>query len=89
VPHVRCLSRIDFHIGKKYSYLCLNGLIMTIKDLRKEINQVIQKVPDDFPTKILSCLKEFENKAGKDIESIKHIKQIFKEDQELPEKLAK
>jgi hypothetical protein len=62
---------------------------MTTKDLRKEINRVIQKVPDDFLTEILSYLKEFENKQGKDIESLKHFKQIFKEDQELLEKLAK
>jgi len=62
---------------------------MTTKNLRKEINRVIQKVPDDFLTEILDYLKAFENKPGKDIESLKHLKQIFKEDQELLEKLAK
>ena len=62
---------------------------MTTKDLRKEINRVIEKVPDDFLTEILKYLKEVENKTVKDFESLKHIKQIFKEDQELLEKLAK
>jgi len=62
---------------------------MTTKDLRKEINRVIQKVPDDLLTEILSYLKKYENKSKKDFESLKHLKQIFKEDQELLEKLAK
>ena len=62
---------------------------MTTKDLRKEINRVIQKVPDDFLTDILTYLKEVENKSKKDFESLRHLKQIFKEDQELLEKLAK
>ena len=62
---------------------------MTTKDLRKEINRVIQQVPDDFLNDILSYLKQIENKSSKDIESFKHIKQIIKEDRELLEKLAK
>jgi len=62
---------------------------MTTKDLRKEINRVIQEVPDDFLTDILSYLKEVENKSKKDFESLKYLEQIFKEDQELLEKLAK
>lgn len=62
---------------------------MTTKDLRKEINRVIQEVPDDILTDILSYLKEVENKSKKDFESLRHLKQIFKEDQELLEKLAK
>jgi len=62
---------------------------MTTKDLRKEINRVIQKVPDDFLTEILSYLKEFENKSQKEIESLTHLKQIIKEDHELLENLAK
>jgi len=62
---------------------------MTTKDIRKEINRVIQKVPDDFLDDILAYLKEVENKSKQDIESFRHLKQIFKEDQELLEKLAK
>jgi len=62
---------------------------MTTKDLRKEINRVIQEVPDDFLTDILSYLKEVENKSKKDFESLRHLKQIFKEDRELLEKLAR
>ena len=61
---------------------------MTTKDLRKEINRVIEQVPDDFLNDLLSYLKEFENKSNKDFESLKHIKKILKEDQELLAKLA-
>ena len=61
---------------------------MTTKDLRKEINRVIQKVPDDFLAEILSYLKEVENKSKKDLEPLRHLKKILKEDQELLEKLA-
>jgi glutamyl-tRNA reductase len=62
---------------------------MTTKDLRREINRVIQKVPDDFLDDILAYLKEVENKSKNDYESLRHLKQIFKEDQELLERLAK
>jgi hypothetical protein len=62
---------------------------MTTKDLRKEITRVIQHVPDDFLNDILDYLKKIEVKSEKDIGSLKHLKQIFKEDQELLEKLAK
>ena len=62
---------------------------MATKDLRKEITRVIQHVPDDFLNDILDYLKKFEMKSKKDIESFKHLKQIFKEDQELLDKLAK
>jgi hypothetical protein len=62
---------------------------MTTQDLRKEINRVIQKVPDDFLNEILSYLKEFENKSKNDLISINHLKQILKEDQELLGRLSK
>ena len=62
---------------------------MTTKDLRKEINRVIQQIPDDFLNDILSYFKQIEKKSIKDIESSMHLKQIFKEDQDLLEKLAK
>jgi len=62
---------------------------MTTHDLRKEINRVIQKVPDDFLDEVLSYLKEFENRSKKDLKSVNYLKQILKEDQELLERLAK
>jgi glutamyl-tRNA reductase len=62
---------------------------MTTKDLRKEINRVIQKVPDDFLDDILAYLKDVENKSRNEFDSLKHLKKIFKEDQELLDKLAK
>ncbi len=62
---------------------------MTTQDLRKEINRVIQQVPDDFLSDILSYLKEVEQKSSKEFAESKQLKQIIKEDQELLEKLAK
>jgi hypothetical protein len=62
---------------------------MTTQDLRKEINRIIQKVPDDFLNEVLSYLKEFENRSKKDLKSVNYLKQILKEDQELLERLAK
>lgn len=62
---------------------------MTTKDLRKEINRVIQEVPENFLEDILSYLRNIEKKSKKDIEALSDLKRIFKEDQELLEKLAK
>ena len=62
---------------------------MTTKDLRKEINRVIQEVPENFLEDILSYLKQIEKKSKNDIEAFSDLKRIFKEDQELLEKLAK
>jgi len=62
---------------------------MTTKDLRKEINRVIQEVPENFLEDILSYLRQIEKKSHEDIEVLTNLKRIFKEDQELLEKLAK
>ncbi|MEI7981251.1 MAG: hypothetical protein WCI71_06330 [Bacteroidota bacterium] len=62
---------------------------MTTKDLRKEINRVIQEVPENFLEDILSYLRNIEKKSKKDIEALSDLKRIIKEDQELLEKLAK
>jgi hypothetical protein len=62
---------------------------MTTKDIRKEINRVIQEVPENFLEDILSYLKQIEKKSKNDIETFSDLKRIFKEDQELLEKLAK
>ena len=62
---------------------------MTTKDLRKEINRVIQEVPENFLEDILFYLLQIEKKPQKDIEALTDLKRIFKEDQELLEKLAK
>ena len=62
---------------------------MTTKEIRKEINRVIQEVPENFLEDILSYLKQIEKKSKNDIEAFSDLKRIFKEDQELLEKLAK
>jgi len=61
---------------------------MTTKDLRMEINRVMENVPDDFLSEILNYLKEVENKAKQDLSSVQRIKRILKEDKDLLEKLA-
>jgi hypothetical protein len=62
---------------------------MTTKDIIKEINRVIQEVPENFLEDILSYLKQIEKKSKTDVEAFSDLKRIFKEDQELLEKLAK
>ncbi|MCX6246090.1 MAG: hypothetical protein NTW10_00010 [Bacteroidetes bacterium] len=62
---------------------------MTTKEIRKEINRVIQEVPENFLEDILSYLKQIEKKSRNDIEAFSDLKRIFKEDQELLDKLAK
>ena len=62
---------------------------MTTKDIRKEINRVIQEVPENFLEDILSYLKQIEKISKNNIEAFSDLKRIFKEDQELLEKLAK
>ena len=62
---------------------------MTTKDLRIEINRVIQEVPENFLEDILSYLRNIEKRSKQDIEALSDLKRIFKEDQELLEKLAK
>jgi hypothetical protein len=62
---------------------------MTTKDLRKEINRAIQEVPENFLEDILSYLKQINKRSKHDIEALNDLKRIFKEDQELLEKLAK
>jgi hypothetical protein len=62
---------------------------MTTKDIRKEINRVIQEVPESFLEDILYYLQQIEKKSKNDLEVFSDLKRIFKEDQELLEKLAK
>ncbi len=62
---------------------------MTTKQIRKEINRVIQEVPDNLLEDILSYLKQIEKRSKEEIFTFTKLKQIFREDQELLEKLAK
>jgi hypothetical protein len=82
-------SRIFSALKWENDFLCKNRMIMTTKDLRKEITRVIEQVPDDFLNDILSYLKEFELKSKKNIESANLIRKILREDHNLLERLAK
>ena len=62
---------------------------MTTKKILKEINRVIQEVPENFLEDILSYLRQIEKKSKNDVKAFSDLKRIFKEDQELLEKLAK
>ena len=62
---------------------------MTTRQIREEITKVIQEVPDNILEDILTYLKHIEKKSKEDIEVFSNLKHIFKEDQELLEKLAK
>ena len=62
---------------------------MNTHEIKKEINRVIQEVPENFLEDILSYLKQITKRSKEDIETLTNLKRIFKEDQELLEKLAK
>jgi hypothetical protein len=62
---------------------------MKSQDLRTEINRLIQDVPDIFLEDILSYLRLIEKTSEQDLKALSDLNRIFKEDQELLEKLAK
>jgi hypothetical protein len=80
---------LSFGTNCQFLYFCIKESNMTTKEIRKEINRVIQEVPENFLEDILSYLKQIEKKSRNDIETLSDLKRIFKEDQELLEKLAK
>jgi len=61
---------------------------MTTKQIKSEINRVLDKVPDNLLQDILDLLKELESTSSDKIKLTAHLKQILSEDKELLEKLA-
>lgn len=61
---------------------------MTTKKIKVEIQKAIEDIPDKILEDILSYLKQIQKTSLKDIEMSKYLRQIFREDKELLEKLA-
>ena len=61
---------------------------MTTKQIKVEIQKTIDTLPDKVLEDILSYLKQVQKTSLKNIEVSRHLRQIFREDKELLEKLA-
>lgn len=62
---------------------------MTTKEVKSEIQKVLDKVPDNLLQDILDYLKTIQSKSSDTIQLSKNLKQIISEDKALLERLAK
>jgi len=62
---------------------------MTTKEIKSEIQKVIDNFPESVLEEILQYLKQVQKANLKNIEMSIHLGQILREDKELLEKLAK
>lgn len=62
---------------------------MSTKEIKDEIQKLLNNVPDDVLKDLLKYLKEAQNQTGDKIQLSLHLKKIISEDQELLERLAK
>ena len=56
--------------------------------LQTEINQILQKLPEEHLKPILHYLQQVEKTTGDQVKTASLVKQIFEEDAELLKKLA-
>ncbi|WP_448702241.1 hypothetical protein ACFGVR_07915 [Mucilaginibacter sp. AW1-3] len=61
---------------------------MSTAEIKMEIQQVLDKVPEDKLAGILDYLKQFQSQTSEQTELSGYIKKILTEDKELLEKLA-
>ena len=61
---------------------------MTTVQLKNEIQNVLDKVPENVLQDILYYLKDFQAKTKDQIDKSRHLRKILAEDRELLEKLA-
>ncbi len=62
---------------------------MTTKEVKSEIQKVLDKVPDNLLQDILDYLKTIQSKSADTVQLSKNLKQIISEDKALLERLAK
>jgi len=62
---------------------------MTAKEVKTEIQKVLDKVPDNLLKDILDYLKTIQSKSTDTVQLSKNLKQIISEDKSLLERLAK
>jgi len=61
---------------------------MTAKDLKIEIQRVLDQVPDNLLEDVLSYLQEVQKRTASEFSNSQHLKKILTEDRELLKKLA-
>ena len=62
---------------------------MTTKEVKSEIQKVIDTVPENLLNDILNYLKSIQGKSSGTVQLSQHLSEIISEDKELLEKLAK
>lgn len=62
---------------------------MTTKQLKSEIQRLLEKVPDTVLQDLLDYLREAQKQTREQAELSSYLKKIIQEDKELLEKLAK
>ena len=61
---------------------------MTAKDLKIEIQKVLDNVPENLLEDVLSYLQEIQKRSASEFNNSQHLKKILTEDRELLKKLA-
>ena len=62
--------------------------IMTARDLKDKINQVLDKMPDEVLEDVFKYLKSLTTKSAQEIRLSQNLGKILKEDKNLLERLA-
>lgn len=62
---------------------------MTAKELKSEIQKLLDSVPENVLQDLLHYLKEAQKQTGNQAELSSHLRKIIHEDRDLLEKLAK
>lgn len=62
--------------------------MMTVKDLKIEIQKALDQVPEDHLEDVLHYLQDVQRKAAPEGVNAQHLQKILKEDRELLKKLA-
>jgi len=62
---------------------------MTTKQIKSEIQKLLDTVPDDILQDLFDYLKEVQKQTKSQAELTSHLRKIIHEDRELLEKLAK
>jgi hypothetical protein len=66
-----------------------NGIRMTARDIKSEIQKSLDRVPESVLQDVLDFLKKVENQPIEKVNLIRNLRDILTEDKELLERLAK
>lgn len=61
---------------------------MTTKEIKNEIQEALNNVPEAILKEVLDYLKSFKGKSNEDIQRTRNLSQILKEDSNLLRRLA-